>query len=322
MKNVFIGKALAVAVAGSLLALSGCNGGGGGDDEDVVTPPEPTPAIEKFFPVIKEAAPGLDGYTIYRPAKLADVGGKVPVLVWLNGACKKSNHQYWDVLGNIAARGFVVVAFGSNSQVVITESNTVTPVRAWDALNWITNKAGSNSGYELINVDKVGTFGTSCGGLEALLGGADPRVKSVAALNTGFFDAGTTSSISMGGYSPANIKNLHSPLLFIGGGPYDVAYKQTHSNYDVSTVPTVLAENYQGGHSGLWAGIRYTYTDATNTIPSTATVDYTITTESINAVVRWFDYTLNDVKSQKSYFLGSDCGLCKVSGWTVQSKNF
>ena len=57
MKNVFIGKALAVAVAGSLLALSGCNGGGGGDDEDVVTPPEPTPAIEKFFPVIKEAAP-------------------------------------------------------------------------------------------------------------------------------------------------------------------------------------------------------------------------------------------------------------------------
>ena len=321
MKNVSFGKALAIATAGSSLILSACNGGGGDGDAAVVVT-EPTPAIEKFFPVIKEAAPGLDGYTVYRPASLAAVGGKVPVLLWQNGACKKSNHQYWDVLGNIAARGFVVVAFGSHNQVVIKESNTVTASRVAASLNWVSNEAGSKAGYELIDSSKIGTFGTSCGGLEALVGGADSRVKSVAALNTGFFDAGTTSSINMGGYSPADIKKLHSPVIFIGGGPYDVAYKQTHSNYDVSTVPTVLAENAQGGHSGLWAGIRYSYTDSTNATASNATIDYTITNESINAVVRWFDYTLNGTKSQSSYFLGSDCGLCKVSGWTVQSKNF
>ncbi|TWI45534.1 endo-1,4-beta-xylanase/hypothetical protein [Pseudomonas duriflava] len=275
-----------------------------------------------FYSVIREAAPGLSGYTVYRPAKLSDVRGQVPVLLWGNGACKSSNHQYWDILGAIAARGYVIVAYGASDQVVIKESNTVTPSRIEKSLDWVRNQANSYPAYANLNPSKIGVFGTSCGGLEALVAGSDSRVKSVAGLNTGFFDSGSEASKNMGGYSVADISKLHTPTLLIGGGPSDVAYKQTHSNYGAANVPIILAENYEGGHSGLWAGLRYSFNSNNSSVATGSTVDYTITTEALEAVIRWFDFTLKKDQSASSYFLGQNCGLCKVNGWKVQSKNF
>ena len=62
----------------------------------------PSAAITRFLPTVREAAPGLPNFTVYRPADLTAVGGPVPVLLWANGACKTSNQQYWDVLSGIA----------------------------------------------------------------------------------------------------------------------------------------------------------------------------------------------------------------------------
>jgi hypothetical protein len=198
---------------------------------------------------------------------------------------------------------------------------TVIPTRLLPALDWVTTRAKSARGYEQVDPTRIGVFGTSCGGLEALLTAADPRVKSVAGLNTGFFNAGTSGSRSMGNLSPAEISKLHTPTIFIGGGPSDIAYPQTHSNYEASTVKTVLAENPDGGHSGLWAGLRYSLAPDGKTATG-STVDYSITVESVGVIVRWFDFTLNNTASEGSYFLGPRCGLCQLKGWTVQTKNF
>lgn len=246
----------------------------------------------------------------------------MPILLWGNGACKSSNHQYWDVLGAIAARGYIVVAFGAAEQVVVKESNTVTPSRMAASIEWATSQINRQAGYELADPTKLGVFGTSCGGLEALVAGADSRVKSIGALNTGFFDKGSATSISQGGYSVENVANLVAPTLFMGGGASDVAYKQTHTNYDASKVKTVLAENPQGGHSGLWAGLRYTISDSDPAVATGSTVDYTITTESVESLVRWFDWTLNGRTPESEFFLGTNCGLCQKTGWSVQSKNY
>jgi dienelactone hydrolase len=278
-------------------------------------------SISRFLPTLREAAPGLDGFTVYRPVDLSAAGDAVPVLLWGNGACKSSNHQYWDVLGAVAARGFVVVAFGAAEQVTVKESNTVTPARMQRSLEWVVGRAKTQKGYERIDPRKIGVFGTSCGGIEALLAAADPRVKAVAGLNTGFFPAGSTGSTRLGGFSDAEIAKLHTPLLLLGGGPSDVAYPQTHTNYEASTVKTVLAENPQGGHSGLWAGLRYTLGPDGKTATG-SDVDYTITTDAVGAVVRWFDFTLNGNTAEAAYFLGRDCGLCTLPGWTVRSKHF
>ncbi|MEK8026959.1 alpha/beta hydrolase family protein [Pseudaquabacterium rugosum] len=321
MHRYRIPLALTTLATAAALTLSAC----GGSDSSLLpsaTAADATPAMNRFLPVVREAAPGLPGYTVYRPVDLAAVGGTVPVLLWGNGACKTSNHQYWDVLGAIAARGFVVVAYGAADQVVIKETNTVTPARMQASLDWVKNQATSHAGYAQLDTGKIGVFGTSCGGLEALLAGADSRVKAVGALNTGFFAAGSAGSTSTGGYTVANVLDLKAPTLFVGGGPSDVAYAQTHSNYDAATVPVVLAENPAGGHSGLWAGLRYTFAAVGDTTATGSTVDYTITTQAIETVVRWFDYTLNGVTAQGDHLLGTNCGLCQVSGWTVQSRNF
>ena len=318
MKKTILGAAVAAAVCGSTAFV-------------VAATTSSTPAIDKFFPVIREAAPGLDGYTVYRPTDLSAVnsGAKVPVLIWGNGACKLSNHQYWDILGAVSARGFVIVAHGSPAQEATKDPVTTDPAKMTKAMDWLVKSAESNAGYELVDTSKIGVFGTSCGGLEALLAAADSRVKSVGALNTGFpattVVAGTTTAgaslvnVPAVTYSRDDLKRLHQPVFWVGGGEGDVAYANRQANYELTSVPTVLAENTAGRHSGLWAGVRYSLTDLTNNIPS---VDYTISTESIEAVVRWFDYTLNGNSTQATHFLGSDCGLCKTSGWTVQSKNF
>jgi hypothetical protein len=278
-------------------------------------------SISRFLPTVREPAPGLDGYTVYRPVDLSAVGAPVPILLWGNGACKTSNHQYWDTLGAVASRGFVVVAFGAAEQVTIKESNTVTPSRMQRALDWVAGRAKSQKGYGRIDPSRIGVFGTSCGGVEALVAGADPRVKAVAGLNTGFFGVGSEGAKQLGGFSVAEIAKLHAPLLLVGGGPSDVAYPQTHSNYEASHVKTVLIENPAGSHSGFWAGLRYRLS-ADGKTTTGSDVDHTITTEAVGAVIRWFDYVLNGNSAEASYFLGRDCGLCKVPGWTVLSKGF
>jgi hypothetical protein len=70
----------------------------------------PQRAMDKYYDVIREAAPGLPGYTVYRPANLT---GKTPVVVWSNGACTVTNDTYVFFLTQIAAHGFVVVANGA-----------------------------------------------------------------------------------------------------------------------------------------------------------------------------------------------------------------
>jgi hypothetical protein len=323
MKPLAFSPLLAASVTASALVLSGCGDGSNDSALNNASAATPvTPAMSKFLPTLRESAPGLDGYTVYRPADLSAVGGTVPVLLWGNGACKSSNHQYWDILGAISARGYVVVAYGAAGQVTFTESNTVTPSRMQKSLDWVVSQAKSKPGYELIDTSKIGVFGTSCGGLEALLAAADSRVKTVVGMNTGFFDAGSAGSVSTGGYSVSDISKLHTPTLFVGGGPSDIAFAQTHSNFNASNVPTVMAENPEGGHSGLWAGLRYTLSPTNPAVATGSTVDYIITEESLEGVVRWFDYTLNGNTAERAYFAGTGCGWCQVKGWTVTTKNF
>src|SRR4029453_12614345 len=66
-----------------------------------------TPAIEQFYPVVREPARGLPTHTVYRPADLRDVGRRVPVVVWANGACRRGNQPVITPLTLIPARGFI-----------------------------------------------------------------------------------------------------------------------------------------------------------------------------------------------------------------------
>lgn len=277
--------------------------------------PEPAaaapPASQVFHPVVREAAARTGDYaaeyTVYRPADLDQVRGRLPVVVFGNGACRHtSNDELLTLETLLAARGFVVVAVGGFDEPALTENGSPEPKVITDAITWAERENGRRGSILRDRLDprRVGVTGHSCGGLEALVAGADPRVKSVLSLDSGFFADGTL------GYGRENLRKLHTPTMFVDGGPGDVAYPNSGENYDLVTVPAVRATNPAAGHTGFVYGQR------------DGNPDPSVREEAVGVLVNWFDFTLNGNRAARGHFLGAGCGLCATPGWTVSAKNF
>jgi predicted alpha/beta-hydrolase family hydrolase len=267
------------------------------------------PAIDVFRPVVREPA-ARNGhyavaYTLYRPADLGH--GRLPVVVFGNGACRHlSNGEYTASLTLLAAHGFLVVAVGAFDEPVTAENGSPLPEVITDGITWAQreNRRRGSALRGRIDTGRVAVAGHSCGGIEALVAGSDPRVASVLSLDSGFFADGTL------GYGRENLANLHTPALFLDGGPSDIAYANSTANFAQVTVPAVQATNPAAGHVGFWTGLR----DGTN--------DVTMQQEAVTVLVNWLDFTLNGNRTARAYFLGQDCGLCTTPGWTVAARNF
>jgi predicted alpha/beta-hydrolase family hydrolase len=269
-------------------------------------------AVDQFHPVVREAALGLPQYTVYRPADL-DVfqPASLPVIVAANGACRNSNQPAIAMLTLVAARGFVVVAIGAFDAPAVAERNTAMPERLPTAMDWAVAdpRAADEQFRGRLDPSRLAVMGISCGGIEALVAAADPRVRSALSLNSGFFSALAEETPHLG-FGREHLRNLHTPTLFVSGGPSDVAFDNTRANYELVSVPTVWADNPHAGHSGLWYGYRDNAPDAT------------LTHEAVTAVVQWLDFTLNDQTAAGAYFLSSSGGLGTVPGWSVSYRNF
>ncbi|MDQ7808642.1 hypothetical protein Q5425_33330 [Amycolatopsis sp. A133] len=303
-------KPALAAAATALLAVTAAVVVPGSPEAEVAAPPAP-PASSVFHPVVREAAAGTGDYaaeyTVYRPADLGAGPGRLPVVVFGNGACRHtSNNELLTLETLLAAHGFVVVAVGGFDEPALTENGSPEPAVITDAITWAERENGRRGSALRNRLDprRIGVAGHSCGGIEALVAGADPRVKSVLSLDSGFFADGTL------GYGRENLQKLHTPVLFADGGPDDVAYPNSGANYDLVTVPAVRATNPAAGHTGFVYGQRAELPD-----PS-------VREEAVRVLTAWFDFTLNGNRTARGYFLGAGCGLCATPGWTVTSKNF
>ncbi|NYI93314.1 hypothetical protein HNR02_006689 [Amycolatopsis endophytica] len=295
-----MGKTLAAAVVALTLTAATVGLASG-------STPANRSALERFHSVVREPAANTRDlaadYTIYRPA---GTDGKLPVVVIGNGACRHlSNNALLSAEMLVAAHGFVVVAVGAFDEPATDENGTPVPEVLTDGITW-AERENTRKGSDLrghLDLDRVAVAGHSCGGLEALVAGADPRVKSVASLNSGFFADGRY------GYGREELAKLHTPALFLDGGPSDVAYENSRANYDLATVPAVRASNPAAGHSGFWIGTR------------DSDADPSMREEGVAVLVDWLDFTLNGNRAARDRFLGS-CTLCTSRGWEVASKNF
>ncbi|MGW5739805.1 poly(ethylene terephthalate) hydrolase family protein [Amycolatopsis sp. NPDC003861] len=303
-------KPALVAAVTALVAVTAAIVVPGSPGAEVAAPPAP-PASAVFHPVVREAAARTGDYaaeyTVYRPADLDRVHGRLPVVVFGNGACRHtSNDELLTLETLLAAHGFVVVAVGGFDEPALTENGSPDPEVITDAITWAERENGRRGSALRDRLDprRVGVTGHSCGGIEALVAGADPRVKSVLSLDSGFFADGTL------GYGREHLRNLHTPTMFVDGGPDDVAHANSGENYDLVTVPAVRATNPAAGHTGFVYGQR------------TGSPDPSVREEAVRVFVNWFDFTLAGNRDARGYFLGAGCGLCATPGWTVTAKNF
>ena len=248
----------------------------------------------------------LATHTLFRPKDLSAFGGKnkLPVIVWGNGGCFNSPWEHVNFLSEIASHGYLVIAIGtmpkeSGEQVRGNSKAALLP----DAIDWIEtqNKDKKSRYYKKIATGKIAASGMSCGGLETLAVAGDPRIKTIIICNSGIFIEPTGGHPSLPSIRKDQLKKIHTPTLYLLGGPSDIAYKNGMDDYlQINHVP-VLVANLDVGHGG-------TYTKPHGG-------------EFARVALNWYNWQLKEDLQAAQMFKGDPPGLAAAPGWTVQKKN-
>lgn len=266
------------------------------------------------YSAIKLSDPRFPDHLLYRPADLGAMGTqKLGVLVWGNGGCSDDGASARLHLAEIASHGYLVIAPGQVLTGPGAPPRTDTPpppgplgiktttAQVAAGLDWALaeNARKGSPLYRRIDPKMLAVSGHSCGGLQALQIGADPRIRAVIIHNSGVFKDNTNPIRGMT-IAKSTLKQLHTPVLYIMGGPTDIAWPNGNDDFDkIDTVPVAIA-SLPVGHGGTFQddnGGRVTQVD-----------------------VAWLAWQLRHDASAARMFKGADCGLCTNSQWTFRKK--
>lgn len=268
--------------------------------------------------------PSLPTHTVYRPARLEALGtAKLPVVAWGNGACVNMGNRFRYFLTEIASQGYLVLATGPEGppeaeagvQMPRTAGgaprNPATDPPATqarqlnDAIDWALreNRRRGSPYYGRIDTRKIAVMGQSCGGAQAIVAGADPRVTTTVVWNSGTFATGPMAATGLPGApaTKASLKKLHGSVAYFSGDESDIAHPNAKDDFArIDHVPVIWAWPQGVGHSG-------TYREAMGG-------------EFSDVAVAWLDWKLKGSLEAARWFSGPDCRLCQDSRWTVQRK--
>jgi len=252
--------------------------------------------------VIVEArcAAGIDKGTIYRPAGLGGAE-KYPIFVWGNGGCSQNGLSNRAAMSEIASHGYFVIADGTpgrgGTNIPMAQGDmTGMGARLIGYIDWAIAENGNPSSpyYESLDPTRISSNGFSCGGLMAIGTAGDPRITAW----------GVTSS-GMARVNEEFYGLVRTPVLFVEGGPGDVAYEGGKLGYERISqldVPVMWFDKDlgHGGDLGQANGGQFT-----------------------KIILAWLNWWLKDDESAtgKGFLVGADCVYCSDSSWEVKSAN-
>ena len=263
------------------------------------------------YAAVMEMDRTLADHTVYRPADLSKVQGKLPVVSFGNGGCVNIGSAFKTLLGEIASHGYLAIAtgpIGPEGAKPFEQSKTESLVKAID---WaIAENARKGSPYYgRIDTTKIAVAGQSCGGLQAIAIGADPRVTTVLVLNSGIIrggiptpDGGTRQPAGYLPASDADLPKLHTPMLYLIGGDKDQAHRGAEGDFEAIQKVPVFNANTPVGHGGTWMQ------------PGGGAMG--------KVAIDWLNWRLKGDAEAAKTFNGDPCGLCKDTAWTVKRKNW
>lgn len=269
------------------------------------------------WPALKEVDPGLPDHVIYRPRDLAALGGKkLAILVWGNGGCRDDGASARHHLAEIASHGYLAIAPGkilsgpgalampprpTDGGVETRQGVATTYQQVLAGIDWaVAENSREGSPYKgRIDTSLIAVAGHSCGGLQAIQAGADPRIKTVIVHNSGVFTDGTNPIKGMT-VDKSLLNKLHTPVLYVLGGKLDVAWVNGSDDFKrIVHVPVALLDA-PVGHGG-------TFREANGGEVARFSVD-------------WLEWQLRGDKKAAKTFTGADCGLCTNSTWKLERK--
>jgi hypothetical protein len=258
------------------------------------------------FKAIMVTEPSLQTHTLFRPQDLQAFGKKrkLPVIAWGNGACFNSPWEHVNFLNEVASHGFLVVAIGTMPK----ESGEQTRERSAssqliDAIDWVSaeNEDPNSPYYKKVDLDNIAVSGMSCGGLQTLEVAGDPRISTIVVLNSGLFRQTGAGMPGMPQLTKAQLEKIHTPTLYVLGGPSDIAYENGMDDYQrINHVPIFVA-NMDVGHGGTYSQ------------PHGG--------EFARVATAWYKWQLKGDKKAGKMFTGKTPGLTASPGWTVDKKN-
>ncbi|UZK68782.1 hypothetical protein OKW76_12130 [Sphingomonas sp. S1-29] len=269
------------------------------------------------YPAIFEERADLPNHVVYRPSDLAPArSDRLPIYVFGNGGCSADGTSSRNHLLEIASRGYLVIASGTIPRAAAPAAPAPAPPRPGaklttetetrlliDAIDWAqreNNRAGSQFAGR-IATDKIAASGWSCGGLQALTAAQDPRVTTSVIMNSGFFPDGT-NPLSGVVSAKALLKTLHGSVLYLLGGPTDIAYPNGTDDYRrLENIPAAMV-NIPVGHGG-------TYMQPHGGVGA-------------EVVTAWLDWKLKGKKAAEARFTGPECGFCNDPRLTLERKDF
>ena len=250
----------------------------------------------------------LPGMTVFRPGDLTPFGPdrKLPILLWGNGACANTTYEHKNFLNEIASHGYVILAIGLLEEIHERGEKSRQPTHSKQmiaALDWILeqNKSEASIYSGKMDASKVAAMGMSCGGLQAIEISEDPRITTTVVCNSGVLPTPSPRR-GMPALSKDDLKKFHGPVLYIIGGPSDIAYKNAMDDFArVSHVPIVMT-NHDVGHGGTYH------------LPRGG--------EFTRVALPWLDWHLKGKQEASKMFLSEDSELRRDPKWTIEVKNF
>ena len=184
------------------------------------------------------------------------------------------------------------------SSPTATFANATYARQLLEAMDWLTdqNADPASEYYQMLDLEKVAVIGQSCGGVQALAVGHDPRIKTCVIMNSGVGD------MTMQGFSAAGLASLHTPMFYLIGGPGDSAYGNSAKDFQrIENIPVVRI-NTHDGHLG-------TYYERHGGA-------YAV------AVLKWLDWQLKGDISKAAFFLTDEALKWEQPDWSVERKNW
>jgi len=273
------------------------------------------------YPAMKEEDPGLPDHVIFRPTDLSKIGpGQLGIVAWGNGGCSKDGAGVRFHTAELASHGYIVIAPGGihngpgstplpppappaaqSGPPRMVVATTTDQVRAGYEWALAENARPGSKYFGKIDPNKLAVSGFSCGGIQALELAGDPRVKAVVIHDSGIFPDGMMILEGLRA-TKATLATLHTPVIYIMGGPKDIAYNNGMDDFHrINNVPAMMV-NEDTGHGGTFL--------QPNGGPAA------------QVAVKWLEWQLRGDKAAESYFVGKDCGICTDKRWTIERKNF
>lgn len=258
------------------------------------------------YTAIMVTEPSLDAHTIFRPADLTPFGKKnpLPILVWGNGACTNSPWEHQNFLSEIASQGFFIVAVGYMPEEGRRNYGPMTGSEPQIVgLDWAIaqNENKESPYYHKLDINAVAAAGMSCGGLMTWDNSSDPRLKTIMICNSGLFSNPGGAVPGMPMPDKSILDDVKVPVIYILGGPTDIAYENGMDDFSRLNDIPVVAINYPVGHGGTYSQLH----GGEFSIPATA----------------WLQWQLKGDNEAAKMFQSESCGISTREGWTIEKKN-